>query len=132
MQTQALTPSVLRRALQVDGVFSFLSGIGLIVGADFLAGLLGLQSTAILIVIGVSLLLYATGLFINVRRAIINRREAIAAAILNFAWVAGSAVVIALGVLTATGNWLVAIVADVVLLFGILQIYGLRRMAAGK
>jgi hypothetical protein len=132
MQTQALTPSVLRRALQVDGLFSFLSGIVLILGANYLAGLLGLQSTAILIVIGVSLLLYATGLFINVRRAIINRNEAIAAALLNFGWVAGSAVVIALGVLTTTGNWLVAIVAEVVLLFGILQVYGLRKMAAGK
>jgi hypothetical protein len=40
--------------------------------------------------------------------------------------------VIALGVLTTTGNWLVAIVAEVVLLFGILQIHGLRTRAAGK
>ncbi|MGH7491994.1 MAG: hypothetical protein ACREOO_06325 [bacterium] len=132
MQTQSLNSSFLRRALQVDGVFSFLSGIILIIGADRLAKLLGLQNSVILLVVGVALLIYATGLFLNVRRAIINRTEAIAAAILNFGWVAGSAVVIAWGVLTTTGNWLVAIAAEVVLLFGILQIYGLRKMAPGK
>ena len=132
MQTETLNASFLRRALQVDGVFSFLSGVILIIAAEPIASLLGLQNDAILIGIGIALLLYATALFLNVRRAVISRSEAIFAAVLNFGWVAGSAVVIAWGVLTTTGNWLVAIVAEVVLLFGILQLYGVRKMAAGK
>jgi hypothetical protein len=128
MRSQTLNAPFLRRALQVDGVFSFLSGVILIIAAGPIATLLGLQNAAILIGIGIALLLYATALFINVRRTIISRTEAVFAALLNFGWVAGSAVVIAWGVLTSTGNWLVAIVAEVVLLFGILQLYGVRKM----
>jgi hypothetical protein len=121
-------PTLLRRALHANGAFSALSGVVLLAAANPLARLLGLNDALILIVTGVSLLLYAAGLFRNARREIINHAEAWTAVILDFAWVIGSAVVIFAGVLTTTGNWLVAIVADIVLLFGVLQLYGLRRM----
>lgn len=128
MNDQPPKSTLLRRALQANGAFSALSGVVLIVAARPLAAWLGLTDTLILIVTGVSLLLYAAGLFRNARREIINHLEAWTAVILDVAWVIGSAVVIFAGVLTTTGNWLVAIVADIVLLFGGLQLYGLRRM----
>ncbi len=48
--------------------------------------------------------------------------------VLNAAWVAGSAVVILAGPLTALGTLAVAAVAVAVLLFGILEAVGLARL----
>ena len=128
MSAQITKSNLLRRALQANGVFSALSGIILIVAAKPLSTRLGLTLPSILIGVGVSLLVYAAGLFRSGRRETINQVEAYLAVILDAAWVVGSAVVIFAGVLTTTGNWVVAIVADVVLLFALLQIYGLRQM----
>jgi len=128
MSAQITKSNLLRRALQANGVFSALSGIILIVAAKPLSTRLGLTLPSILIGVGVSLLVYAAGLFHSGRRETINQAEAYLVVILDAAWVVGSAVVIFAGVLTTTGNWVVAIVADVVLLFALLQIYGLRQM----
>ena len=49
---------------------------------------------------------------------------------LNIAWVVASLAVIAAGWLSAAGNWAVGLVADVVLIFAILQAVGLRRMGS--
>jgi hypothetical protein len=132
MMKQNESSTLLRRALRANGAFSAVSGLILILAAGPLATLLGLAESSILIGVGVSLLVYAVGLFRNARRETINRVEATIAVVLDVAWVAGSAVVIFAGVLTTTGNWVVAIVADVVLLFGVLQFYGLRRLRREK
>ncbi len=118
----------LRRALLGNGVFSLISGIILIVTAKPLSELFGLSMSAILTGLGVSLLLYAAGLFRNALQEEICQTEALLAVILDAAWVVGSVVLITTGILTRTGNWTAAIVADVVLLFAVLQFIGLRRM----
>jgi len=127
MNTQNTTSNVLRRALQANGAFSALSGIIFIVADDPLSSLLGVPGSFSLIGVGIALLVYAAGLFHNARRETVNQREAWIAVILDAAWVAGSAVVIFAGILTTTGNWMVAVVADIVLLFALLQLYGLRK-----
>ncbi len=132
MQPQSRNPELLRRALQADSAFSLLGGTILVLAAGPVANLLGLQQASILTGIGLALWLYAAALFLNARRSIINRAQAVVAVVLNFGWVVGSAWVVAWGVLTTIGNWMVAIVADVVLLLGILQAYGLRKLAAPK
>lgn len=132
MNTQKTKPDLLRRALQANGAFSALSGVILIIAAKPLSILLGLTMPSILIGVGISLLIYAASLFRNARRATINQAEAWIAVILDTGWVAGSAVLIFAGVLTTTGNWIVAIVAGIVLFFGLLQFYGVRQMRHAK
>ncbi len=117
--------NLLRRALLANAIFSALSGVILLLASKRLAQLLG--TSVSLVPIGVMLLIYAAGLLWNARRENISRMEAWIAVILDVAWVAGSAIIIFAGVLTATGNWMVAIVADVVLLFAVLQLIGLRK-----
>lgn len=117
----------LRRALQANGVFSGVSGLILILGAGPLSELIGISVSSVLIGIGVALIFYAVGLFRNAAREQVSRIEAWMAVIMDLAWVVGSAALIFLGVLTVTGNWVVAGVADIVLLFGILQWVGLRK-----
>ncbi|MGH7455699.1 MAG: hypothetical protein ACRENG_30365, partial [bacterium] len=58
----------------------------------------------------------------------IKLQEAWLAVVLDAAWVIGSAILIFAGTLSTTGNWLVAIVADIVLLFAVLQFFGIRRL----
>lgn len=123
----------LRRSLQANGLFSVASGLAMIIACKPLANLVGLSHPLILVGIGVSLLAFAAELFRNSRRVSVNERDAMMAIILDFGWVVGSVVVISIGVLTATGNWTVAIVADLVFVLAILQTVGLRRVrrAAG-
>ena len=64
----------------------------------------------------------------NAARATVSCGCALAAVVLNAAWVAGSAVVILDGPLTALGNLAVAAVAVAVLLFAILEAVGLARL----
>jgi len=78
--------------------------------------------------IGIALLVYAAGLLLNARREQIKLQEAWLAVIMDAAWVVGSMILIFAGVLTTAGNWLVAIVADIVLLFAVLQFFGIRRL----
>lgn len=135
MNVSHVKSTLLRRALQANGVFSVfsvLSGIVLILEAEPLSTLLGLNTPKILIGVGASLLLYAAALFRNAFRTSINSTEAWMAMILDLTWVAGSVVVILVGLLTTIGNWVVASVADIVLLFGLLQFYGIRKLQQEK
>ncbi len=118
---------LLRRALLGNACFSTLSGIAFIVASRPLSEFVGLAQPWILIGIGVSLLVFAVGLFQNARRDVVNRAEALVAVVLDVGWVLGTAVVMAAGVLNTAGNWIVAIIADIVLVFAILQAVGLRR-----
>ena len=118
----------LRRALQANGMFSAVSGLVLIFAAEPVSHLLGLTLPSILMGIGAALLLYAVGLFRNAIQKSINHLEVWVAVVLDGAWVLGSGLLILTGLLSATGNWLVALVADIVLVFGVLQFYGLRRI----
>ena len=118
----------LRRALQANGLFSAVSGLVLLVAAEPISHLLGIPLPSVLMGIGVALLLYAAGLFRSAIQQSINHAEVWVAVVLNGAWVVGSGVLVLTGLLSATGNWLVALVADIVLLFAILQYYGLRKI----
>ena len=119
---------LLRNALKGNGVFSTLSGIAFIAAAGPIADRIGLAYPWVLMVIGASLLIFAVGLFRNATATDLNLLEARIAVALDFAWVLGSVVVVALGILSTTGNWGVAIVADIVLVFAIAQAIGVRRI----
>jgi hypothetical protein len=128
MMTSNSPSKLLRRTLQANAAFSALSGIVAIAGAKPLSSLLGVNVSSLLIGMGMALLAYAAGLFLNARRENIKLQEAWLAVVLDAAWVVGSAILIFAGTLSTTGNWLVAIVADIVLLFAVLQFLGIRRL----
>jgi hypothetical protein len=120
---------LLRRTLQANGFFSGLSGILLIADAGPLASFLGLASALPLVVIGAVLLLHAAILLVKANREPVDPRLAWYAIIGDVAWVIGSVEILVTGwlPLTPAGWWAVAIVADIVAVFAILQFYELRR-----
>ncbi len=123
---------LLRRVLQANSAFSVISGVTLVAAAAPISRLFGVGQPAILIGVGVLLLAFAVGLFLNSRREALNETEVVTAIAMDAAWVAGSIILIGLGVLSTAGNWAVAILADVVLLFAILQAIGFRRVRREK
>ena len=118
----------LRRSLHLDGVASALCGVLLLAGASPLSALMGLAGPGIARVVGALLVVYAAALLYNAARATVSRAEALAAVVLNAAWVVGSALVILDGPLTVVGNLAVAAVAAAVLLFTMLEVVGLTRL----
>ncbi len=128
MANHSTESAFLRRSLRANGAFSLVTGLAMVVACKPLSNLIGAGHPLILAGIGVSLLAFAAGLFRNSQRVSVDEREAMTAIILDFGWVVGSVVVISFGVLTSPGNWTVATVADLVLVFAILQAVGLRRV----
>ncbi len=128
MITSNSPSKLLRRTLQANAAFSALSGIIAIAGAKTLSLLLGVNVSSLLIGMGVALLAYAAVLLLNARRENIKLQEAWLAVVLDAAWVIGSVILIFAGTLSTTGNWLVAVVADIVLIFAVLQFFGIRRL----
>ena len=122
----------LRRALKANGMFSAVSGLVLLFAAEPISYLLGLTLPSILMGIGAALLIYAVALFRNAVQQSLNYVEVWVAVVLDGAWVVGSGLLILTGLLSVTGNWLVALVADIVLVFGILQFYGLRKIERAR
>lgn len=128
-QSLAARASLLRRAIQADGAFSILSGLGCLAGAGWLAAQLGVPPVA-MYVLGAVLLGYAVFLFAVAAREPISRRAVIAALALDVVWVLDSIVLLATGwlALTTTGWWITVVVALLVADFGALKYAGLRRV----
>jgi hypothetical protein len=119
--------SFLRRSLQLDGVASGLCGVLLLAAAAPLAPLMGLDGPGIARAVGALFVIYAAALLRGAARATVSRGGALAAVVLNVAWVLGSAAVIVDGPLTPLGKAAVAAVAAAVLLFAVLEAVGLAR-----
>jgi hypothetical protein len=120
---------LLRQALRGNGVFSAVSGLTLIVAARPLAAFMGLAWPLALSITGLVLLPYAAVLIWVTSQAEIDRRLAITAVVLDSLWVIGSALLLLTDWLnlSVAGNWTVALLAEAVLVFAILQAVGLRR-----
>ena len=120
--------SFLRRSLQIDGVTSGLCGLLLLADAASISTLIGLPQVDLARAVGALFIVYAAALLWNGARATVSRGGAVAAVVLNAAWVAGSAALVLAGPLTGWGNLAVAAVALVVLLFAVLEAVGLARL----
>jgi hypothetical protein len=123
--------SLLRRTLRANSLFSGISGLAFIVAARPIALFLGLDAPFILIVIGGGLLLYALALWFNAGRHPISSPFVRAAIIADAAWVVGSLIILLTDwfPLTPAGWWAVAIVADLVAIFAVVQFYSLRQVS---
>lgn len=111
----------LRLALRSNAAFCSLSGAAIAAGAGTLPGLLGAGTARFYLVLGIFLVLYGAQLFFLSRRDRIRRLEGILVVAGDAAWVVGSAVVAAVGILTPAGVALVLVTAAVVGGFAVWQ-----------
>ena len=121
--------SFLQRALLGNAVFSGLSGLIMVLAADALSQFLGLGSPIILTVVGIVLLLYAPMLVWLANQSPVPTHFTWEVIALDVLWVIGSVILIFTDFvpLTTGGKWAIAITADIIALFAILQYVGLRR-----
>ena len=120
--------SLLRNTLRADAAVCAVAGIDLVAFSGMAADLLGLQPGPTLPIVGIGLLAYAAYLVVASRREPLSLTEAWACATGDLAWIVVSAALIAFGPLSSTGNWIVGMVAVVVLAFAELKMLGIRRI----
>ena len=118
---------LLRRALQGNALFSAISGALILAINRTLVEFLGLPSSASLTPLGIGLLVYAGWLLWNARREKIRIVDAWMAVALDMVWVVGSYALLFAVRFSSSGKWVVALVAEAVLVFAVMQWLGLRR-----
>jgi len=119
---------LLRRALLGNALFSTLSAITILLAPRWVLRLLGLSQSLSLRVLGFSLIAFAVALVINARRPQVKTSDAWAAVIMDVVWVLGSGALLFLVPFSTSGKWVVVLVADLVLIFAILQFAGIRKI----
>jgi hypothetical protein len=119
----------LYRILKVDGLFAAISGIVLVLGASAISSSFDLEYQVALVAVGIMLLGYGAALLFLSRQGSDNRIIAQAAIVLNMSWVALSYLGLLFGwfAVNSTGKWAIALVAEIVLVFAVLEFIGLRR-----
>ena len=123
--------SLLRNALYGNSVFCFLSGLDFALFSKPIAMFLGLSASWIIFVLGIGLMIYGADVFFFARKESINEGFAKFVIGADIAWVVGSVILIfsSLVDFSIAGKWAIAIIADIVLVFAIVQFIGLRRMS---
>ena len=126
---QTKPSSLLRNAILGNAAFSLVSGLASALGSGPLAALMGLPDSTVLLVMGVILIPYAYFLYRGAIQQPIAGQFAVTVILLDIAWVTGSLILLASGLvpLTTVGKWGIAIIADLVALFALVQFLGLRR-----
>jgi hypothetical protein len=129
MKQQCEEPACfLRKALMGNALFSTLSGLTILLAQGWVLRILGLPSSVNLLVLGAGLVVFAITLVINARKQKVKKSDAWIAVCMDFAWVLGSYVLIFIVPFSTAGKWVVGIVAELVLLFAVLQFLGIRRI----
>ena len=123
---------LLRRALQGNALFSVISGALILAINRTLVEFLGLPSSASLTPLGIGLLVYAGWLLWNARREKIRIVDAWMAVALDMVWVVGSYALLFAVRFSSSGRWVVALVAEAVLVFAVMQWLGLRRVGRSR
>ena len=134
VQAASQPASLLKRALRGNAAFSVVSGAVLVVEAPFLAPVMGIPSPLALTVTGIVLLPFGLLLWWLAGREELARTVGWIAIELDVLWVAGSIALLLSGwlPLTTAGNWIIALVADAVAMFAVLQYLGVRRLATSS
>ena len=123
---------LLRRALLGNALFSTLSGMTILLAQKWVLRILGLSNRVSLLVLGIGLIIFATTLVANALRQKVKTSDAWIAVSMDMAWVVGSYVLIFVVPFSRGGKWLIGVVAELVFLFAILQILGIRRLRKGE
>jgi len=127
-QIVGASESLLKRALAGNAAFSALCGAVVLLFDRELVEFLGLPGQGSLAILGACLVVYAATLWLNARRPKISMAEAWIAVGMDLTWVIGSYVLIFAIPFSLGGKWVVALVAEAVLVFAILQWMGIRRV----
>jgi uncharacterized membrane protein HdeD (DUF308 family) len=116
------------KALLGNALFSALSGLTLLFAQKSVLRILGLFNRVSLVVLGVGLIIFAATLVVNARRQRVKTSDAWVAVLMDVAWVLASYVLIFVLPFSMEGKWVIGVVAELVLLFAILQFMGIRRI----
>jgi len=129
-QTYISNDRVVRRALQADGAICTVGGVIFTVGAGAISTLAGVEPPELTLFMGLFLLVYGVILYALASRAPLDPRLPITIIGLNAVSAILSILFLIADPLTFTtaGNWITLILADVVIVLGIWQFVGLRRM----
>lgn len=119
---------LLKKALTGNAVFSVVSGLAILFANRWLVKFLGLPDNVSLAILGVCLIVFAAILWLNARRPTIKITDAWIAVIMDAVWVMGSYVLIFVVPFSVGGKWVVALVAELVLAFAIMQWLGIRKI----
>jgi hypothetical protein len=121
---------LLRRALFGNAAFSSIIAVVCILGARPIASWLGIASPVVLVVLGVSILIFVPYLLWVATRRPLNRSAARLILWLDVAWVVASPFIVLLNPfsLTEAGQWAVGVVSLIVLDFAVMEYVGLRRI----
>lgn len=130
---------LLQRVLYGNAIFSSLSAGTFILGREAVANFAGLNEVTVLglisgidfiTFIGVGLVGFALYLIFTASRNPLDTRTAWSIVVSDLGWVIGSWLLLVTGAIPFSdgGNWGVLIISDIVLLFAIAQIVGIRRI----
>jgi hypothetical protein len=119
---------LLRRALLANASFSTISGLALVFAWREIVRLLGLPESVSLLPLGISLLVFAAILVLFARKNPIKLLDAWIAVVMDAAWVIGSYPLLFVAPFSTGGKWIVGVVAEVVMVFALLQWLGIRRI----
>jgi hypothetical protein len=136
-ETECLCNPRLKRALGVNALFSAASGMMLLLAAPSVAGLifaqsvtlLGVGDVALLRLVGIGLIGFAAGVGWAARQDRPGALIVTGISLADFGWVMGTALLLALAapVFSPVGTAVLAMIAVIVLVFGVLQLGALRR-----
>ena len=120
----------LTKVLRIDGVFALLSGFILVIGGQAIADLFELDSSLFMVVDGIVFMAYGIMLLYFAGRDSDSRAIGKVAIVLNMLFVVGiyAGLLLNLFPINTAGKWAFALVAEVVLIFAILEYVGLRRL----
>jgi hypothetical protein len=126
-----------RNVLMANAAFSIASGLLLLLGTSMVLGWLGLSGETATILIRMSgggILLFAGFVAWVASRRPISTALLLDIAVADFVWVFLSAVILLGGWIpfSSGGKWVVALVADVVLLLGVLEVFAWRRLRSAR
>lgn len=122
--------SFLTTILRADGIFAIVSGAIALLASGPVSDLIQLPTPLALVILGIVLLGYGAMLLFFADREPVNRRIAQIAIVLNMLWVVDSYAGLLFGFypVNTAGKWAIAIIAEAVFVFGLLEIYALRRL----
>jgi hypothetical protein len=122
----------LRLALRGNATFSTLTGVASIFFAGSLATWMGVPAPALLVALGVGLVGFASFLFWLAARPEVAPSLAWAVVGADLAWVAATVPLVLSDALTRPGDGLALGIAEIVIIFAVLQAVGLRRRGAPR
>jgi hypothetical protein len=123
---------LLRLALTCNASFSLISGLVICLADRRVVHLLGLPDGNSLLSLGIGLVGFAVFLFFSARRKVVSVPQARFIVLMDIIWVVGSYALLFVVPFSASGKWLVGIVAEFVLAFAIAQWLGIRKIGKSE